>query len=63
MLGTVDAFRLPTNYHWPTDTADRVDYGTVADSVRFCARVIERMAEEGAEEVARSGHAAPQLLN
>ncbi len=24
-LGSVDEFKIPTNYHWPTDTADRVD--------------------------------------
>jgi hypothetical protein len=35
-LGSVDEFKIPTNYHWPTDTADRVDYGTVSD----CARVV-----------------------
>ena len=35
-LGSVDEFKIPTNYHWPTDTADRVDYSTVGD----CARLV-----------------------
>ncbi len=44
MLGSIDEFKMPPNYHWPTDTADRVDYGTVADTARLCRRVIERIA-------------------
>jgi Peptidase family M28 len=43
MLGSVDEFKIPPNYHWPTDTPDRVDYGTVADAARLCRRVIERL--------------------
>ena len=43
MLGSADEFKLPTNYHWPTDTPDRVDYDTVADAARLCRRVIERL--------------------
>lgn len=44
MLGSVDELKVPTDYHWPTDTADRVDYGTVADAARLSQRVIERIA-------------------
>ena len=43
MLGSADELKLPTNYHWPTDTADRVDYSTVADAARLCARAIEKL--------------------
>lgn len=32
-----------SNYHWPTDTADRVDYGTVADAVRLTEAVVRRL--------------------
>jgi hypothetical protein len=35
-FGSVDGFKIPTNYHWPTDTPDNVCYGTVAD----CARLV-----------------------
>ena len=37
MLGSVNEYKLPANYHWPTDTADNVDYDTVATR-RACAR-------------------------
>jgi Zn-dependent M28 family amino/carboxypeptidase len=43
MIGSVDEYKIPPNYHWPTDTADRVDYRTVADAARLCRRVIERL--------------------
>lgn len=39
VLGSVDEFKLPTNYHWPTDTADNVDLSTVSD----CARLVDRV--------------------
>jgi hypothetical protein len=42
-LGSVDEFKIPTNYHWPTDTADRVDYGTVADCARVCDALVRRL--------------------
>ncbi len=41
-FGSVDEFKIPTNYHWPTDTADRVDYGTVADMARLARELIVR---------------------
>ena len=41
-FGSVDDFKLPTNYHWPTDTADRVDYGTVADAARLTRELLVR---------------------
>jgi Zn-dependent M28 family amino/carboxypeptidase len=44
MVGSVDEYRLPPDYHWPTDTADRVRYDTVADAARLCRRLIERIA-------------------
>jgi hypothetical protein len=43
MIGSVDEYKVPPNYHWPTDTADRVDYDSVADAARLCRRVIERL--------------------
>ena len=44
MLGSVNRYKLPDNYHWPTDTADRVDYGTVMDAVTLCDAVVRRLA-------------------
>ena len=43
MIGSVDEFKIPPNYHWPTDTADRVDYDSVADAARLCRLVMERL--------------------
>jgi hypothetical protein len=45
MLGSVDEFKMPTDYHWPTDTPDRVNYATVAAAARLCRRVVERLAQ------------------
>jgi hypothetical protein len=42
MIGSADEFKIPPNYHWPTDTADRVVYRSVADTARLCRHVIER---------------------
>jgi hypothetical protein len=44
MLGSVDRFKIPTDYHWPTDTADRVNYDTVADAARLVDGVARRLA-------------------
>lgn len=49
MLGSVDEFKSPTNYHWPTDTADRVDYERVADAARLCEAIVRRLAERVGE--------------
>lgn len=47
MIMSIDRFGAPSNYHWPTDTADRVDYGRVADTVNVCDAVIRRLAAAG----------------
>jgi len=39
MLASCDRYKMPSNYHWPTDTPDRLDYSTVAD----CARLVRRL--------------------
>jgi Zn-dependent M28 family amino/carboxypeptidase len=45
MLGSVDPrTKLPSNYHWPTDTADNVHGATIADAVTLCASVIRRLS-------------------
>jgi len=38
--------KQPANYHWPTDTPDRVDYGTLADAVRLTEAVVRRLDRE-----------------
>ncbi|HEV2770903.1 MAG TPA: M28 family peptidase, partial [Solirubrobacteraceae bacterium] len=44
MLGSCDRYKLPTNYHWPTDTAENVDFSTVRDAVSLCTAVVRRLA-------------------
>jgi hypothetical protein len=35
--------KQPANYHWPTDTPENVDYGTVADAVRLTESLVRRL--------------------
>ncbi len=35
--------KQPGNYHWPTDTPENVDYGTLADAVRLTEAVVRRL--------------------
>ena len=44
MLGSLNKYKLPSNYHWPTDTAENVDYGTVHDAVRVVETLVRRLA-------------------
>jgi hypothetical protein len=37
---------VPSNYHWPTDTADLVDYRSVADAVELVMATIARSGPE-----------------
>ena len=46
-IGSVDEFKVPREYHWPTDTPDRVDYPRVADAASLCLRLVDRLGEEG----------------
>jgi hypothetical protein len=37
--------KQPANYHWPTDTAENVDYGTLADAIRLTEALVRRLDE------------------
>lgn len=45
-LVSLAPWRAPSNYHLPTDTPDRIDYGTVSDTTELAARVIARLAAD-----------------
>src|SRR4051812_29563884 len=62
MLGSADRFKIPTDYHWPTDTADRVDYGTVAEAARVLARALERLDRGEADAAESPGDASAAYL-
>lgn len=40
-LASVDEWKVPANYHWPTDVPENVDYGSVADCGRLVRRIVE----------------------
>jgi hypothetical protein len=44
-LCSVTELKQPANYHWPTDTAENVDYGTLSDAIRLSEAVIRRLDE------------------
>ena len=44
-VGSVTEHLVPSNYHWPTDTADRVRYDTVAGAVEVVMGTIARSGE------------------
>jgi hypothetical protein len=58
MIGSVDRHRVPTDYHWPTDTPENVNYATVADAAQVCHAVIRRLA--GLEPDAAGGDGRPE---
>lgn len=49
-LASVDKYKAPTHYHWPTDTADNVHYRQVADAARLCEAVVEKLAASRTRE-------------
>jgi Zn-dependent M28 family amino/carboxypeptidase len=44
MLGSITRYKAPANYHWPTDTPENVDYGSVVDATLLCRRAIDLIA-------------------
>jgi hypothetical protein len=45
MLGSINRYKLPDNYHWPTDVPDNVDFSTTADAVAVCHEVVQSCAK------------------
>ena len=42
-MASCTRLKQPDNYHWPTDTADNVNYGSVADALRLSEEMIRRL--------------------
>jgi hypothetical protein len=40
---SVNELKNPSNYHWPTDTAENVNYDTLADGIRLAEGVVRRL--------------------
>ncbi len=45
MIGSMNEFRVPSNYHWPTDTAENVDYACVAAATVACDATVRALAD------------------
>jgi len=46
MLGSISQYKAPSNYHWPTDTAENVDYGSVVDATLICEQLLRNIASQ-----------------
>ncbi len=44
MIGSINRFKAPSNYHWPTDTAENVCYDTVVQATLLCEAIVRRLA-------------------
>lgn len=44
-LASINEWKVPANYHWPSDVPDNVDYASVADCERLVRRVVAWLAE------------------
>lgn len=44
-LMSVNDYGVASNYHWPTDAPDRLDYRTLGDAARLCEAVVRHLAD------------------
>lgn len=42
-LASCTDLKQPSNYHWPTDVPENVDFGSVADAVRLAEALVRRL--------------------
>jgi hypothetical protein len=45
-LASCTELKQPSNYHWPTDVPENVDFGSVADAVRLTEAVVRRLDDD-----------------
>jgi hypothetical protein len=48
LLGSVEPWKAPTNYHWPNDTPEHVNHSTLGDAIRLTEAVIRRLGRVSA---------------
>lgn len=60
LVMSVDSSGTASNYHWPTDTPDRVEYETVASAARLCELVIRRLGDAPTRESLRAPVLPPE---
>jgi hypothetical protein len=44
VIASCDDLKQPSNYHWPNDLAENLDFGSVADGIRLAEAVVRRLA-------------------
>jgi hypothetical protein len=44
VIASCDKLKQPSNYHWRSDVAENVDFGSVADGIRLAEATIRRLA-------------------
>jgi putative aminopeptidase FrvX len=44
-IASCTRLKQPSNYHWPTDVPENVDYGTLADAIRLTEAAVRRLDE------------------
>lgn len=44
VIASCDDLKQPSNYHWPNDLAENVDFGSVADGIRLAEAVVRHFA-------------------
>lgn len=47
MIGSINRYKAPANYHWPTDTAENVCYDTVVQAALLCDAVVRALHDPG----------------
>jgi acetylornithine deacetylase/succinyl-diaminopimelate desuccinylase-like protein len=57
-IGSVTRLKVPANYHWPSDTAENVDHGSVDDAVTLCTAIARKLAASVTERTAPSATSA-----
>jgi len=45
VIASCDELKQPSNYHWPNDLAENVDFTTVADGIRLAEAAIRRVTD------------------
>jgi hypothetical protein len=47
LVASFDEYKLPANYHWPTDVPDNVDYGTIAEAATVIEGAVRLLGGSG----------------
>jgi Zn-dependent M28 family amino/carboxypeptidase len=47
LVASFDEFKLPANYHWPTDVPDNVDFGTIAEAATVIDGAVRLLGNPG----------------